>query len=655
MTSPSESIGAIGQAAEMLDEANRTYLDFFASQLATSQPQTRETVEVLKGKNKVASANLLESLANLQSMVDDLVGDGGDAFSLTAISILVKHLANYHRDLAAALENAAAAIAQSKRQLASTQPSAPSFKEEKPKNTSAAGGTTWTTAAPSMPESSPVSSSCLAVAAVAASVAVSAVKPAETSDHDEVVAEKKKKKKKKKSGVDEAPPHVEVQPALPPSEPTESTGKKKKKVAEGKASAPLQASPVQTAAPQHRTEADFLSVRAGSVTTSIADAMPAFPSEFFSSFEKICRKAAVSGEYFLEVDKSAPQSLMNLGAFFTRIWLHGTVNDLYLDLLEADELTLPNFSSVTGEISVESEDELSGLPAAGFRRAFTEDITTYTCFAFVDDNGQSLRRSLIVHDVVIQGLKREEMVQIFTPVDSLIHVKYYAYNNGKKLEKNSKAEAFLVTVKEVIVEAGGVLEADAEDAARRLAEAEKPGEESLEDGAEEERPEVDDERFNTKAPDKTNFLQKAFKMSKKVVAAPLNMGVAAGAAVLDVAGGVVKTQTDGLFRKHFPQHAAEELIDSFSCALNNGPIVKQGFLYATSSWLCFKGTVLEAKVEIPMDEIREFRKANTGLVFPTAIEVHTFNDEKFLFTSFIARDDALKTLHKVWTDSDQLR
>jgi hypothetical protein len=413
--------------------------------------------------------------------------------------------------------------------------------------------------------------------------------------------------------------------------------------------------------PQQRTEAEFLSVVPGSLMTVIADVLPALPSQSFSSFEKITAKPAASGDYYLEEDEGAPQSLLNIGAFFTRVWLHGVVNDLYLDLLEADELDMPAFTSTAGDIAVEAETNLGGLPAAGFRRAVNDTITVYTCFAFAD-NGHALHRSLVVHDLVVHGTKKEEMVQVFTPTAeaSLVHVQYYAYNGGKKLGNGSKAEAFLVTVKDVVLEAGGVYEVDGEDARQRLADVEEAkaaaqAHEDEETKDDDDLRDSDDTRFNTKAPDKTNIFQKAFKMSKKVVAAPLTLGVAAGSAVLDGASGVVKTQTDSLFRKHFPHRAHEELIDSFSCAYSNGPIVKQGYLYCTATCLCFKGTVLEAKLEVQLEDISEFRKANTAMVFPTAIEVLTLNGEKYVFSSFIARDDALKTMHKLWMDSDELR
>jgi hypothetical protein len=334
------------------------------------------------------------------------------------------------------------------------------------------------------------------------------------------------------------------------------------------------------------------------------------------------------------------------------------LDDLYLDLLEADdEVALPRYSSISGDISVDSDEDLKALPSAGFRQAFTDRITTYSYFGFVDDGGGGgvlAGPSLVVHDVLCQGTKKEEMLQIFTAIGGILRVQYHVYTQGKKLDKASKAMAFCLTMKSDIIAAGGVAEMSVEEGNKRVSAANKLHEPENDEEAGQESDDAqspeDDNRFNVKAPDKTNFLQKAFKMSKKVVSAPLSIGVAAGSAVLDVAGGVVKTQTDGLFRKHFPHLAHEALVDSFSCALSKGAIVKQGFLYATANWICFVGTVLEAKLEIPLEEINKFEKANT-LVFPTAIEISTFTDEKFLFTSFIARDEALKTLHRLWAES----
>ena len=675
MTSPSEAVGSLGQAIDLYADSSRAYLTFFGTHAASSG-QVRQAVDSLIAKANAASANFLESLANLQPMVEDLgpevTAPGGDAVCLTLVSILVKHMSNYHRDVAAALDSTGAALSQGKRQLtsaATTQPSSVA---------SAAAqhaGTLASTAASSiLNEVKPVAAVAATGLAVAAAV-LNADGP--MSDHDDVAApEKKKKKKKKKVAGDELPtPPIEVPPAVveQPREtaasPTGAAGRRKAPSSEAAQSSssvvskPSPGSPKNIASKKSRprTEAEFLAVQKD-VTTTIADTLLSMPT-VFSPFEKIVAKSAASGEYFLEPTSEDPSSLANLGAFFTRIWLQGVLQDLYLDLLEVDHVDIPLFSGVTGNVMVDSEDDLTGLPSAGFRRISTDEITVHSCFAFIDSGAHGLKRCLIVHDAVIQGGRKEEMIQVFRPIaegqSNIIQVQFYAYNGAKKLPKGSKSEAFVITVKDVIIEAGGVEEANEEEARDIIQAANTPEPEGGEDA--DEAPPASgstdelDERFKTKAPDKSSFMQKALRISKKVVAAPLSLGVAAGAAVFDAAGGVVKVQTDGLFRKHFPQHAAEVLVDSFSCALSNGPIVKQGYLYATSTWLCFKGTVLDATLEIPFDEIREFRKANTGAIFPTAIEVYSFTNEKHVFTSFIQRDEALKTLHKIWTESDGLK
>jgi len=101
-----------------------------------------------------------------------------------------------------------------------------------------------------------------------------------------------------------------------------------------------------------------------------------------------------------------------------------------------------------------------------------------------------------------------------------------------------------------------------------------------------------------------------------------------------------------IFQAELPQE--ERLIADFSCALVRDILV-QGRLYLTENYCCFHSTILrwETSAIIPYVDITHISKERTVKIIPNAISVHC-NQNKYIFTSFTARDRALVIFKELW-------
>jgi len=101
-----------------------------------------------------------------------------------------------------------------------------------------------------------------------------------------------------------------------------------------------------------------------------------------------------------------------------------------------------------------------------------------------------------------------------------------------------------------------------------------------------------------------------------------------------------------IFQDDLPQE--ERLIADFSCALVRDILV-QGRLYLTENYCCFHSTILrwETSAIIPYVDITNISKERTVKIIPNAISVHC-NQNKYIFTSFTARDRALLIFKELW-------
>lgn len=104
------------------------------------------------------------------------------------------------------------------------------------------------------------------------------------------------------------------------------------------------------------------------------------------------------------------------------------------------------------------------------------------------------------------------------------------------------------------------------------------------------------------------------------------------------------------FNKIFSNDVPDEepLIADFSCALVRDILV-QGRLFLTPNYCCFHSTILrwETSAVIPFTDITNVSKEKTIKIIPNAISVEC-NQNKYIFTSFTARDRALFIFKKFW-------
>lgn len=108
-----------------------------------------------------------------------------------------------------------------------------------------------------------------------------------------------------------------------------------------------------------------------------------------------------------------------------------------------------------------------------------------------------------------------------------------------------------------------------------------------------------------------------------------------------------------LFQKRFPSISpSEKLIDEFNCALHRG-ILLQGKLYVSMNHISFYSNIFgfEKNLVIEYQKIKSVKKASTIKLFRNAIEIKTYNDEKYFITSFLSRDSAFKLIQQLWQNA----
>ncbi|CAG7719847.1 unnamed protein product, partial [Allacma fusca] len=93
----------------------------------------------------------------------------------------------------------------------------------------------------------------------------------------------------------------------------------------------------------------------------------------------------------------------------------------------------------------------------------------------------------------------------------------------------------------------------------------------------------------------------------------------------------------------------ETVLEYYSCALALD-ILLHGILYVTHNNFAFYSNVFGrvTKVLIPVSSIEKIQRSKTALIIPNAIHVHT-NSEKYVFASFMSRENAYTQMQRVWT------
>ncbi|KAF6025747.1 GRAMD1A [Bugula neritina] len=109
------------------------------------------------------------------------------------------------------------------------------------------------------------------------------------------------------------------------------------------------------------------------------------------------------------------------------------------------------------------------------------------------------------------------------------------------------------------------------------------------------------------------------------------------------------------FEKIFwPLVGEERLFNCYSCALYQDSIAS-GHLYLTFNWFCFYSNFIgrQRQVAIDVSRIQNITQEKTAKIIPNAIKISTDSDT-YVFSSFISRDKAYKTLVGVWRKSEEV-
>ncbi|KAI9291219.1 GRAM-domain-containing protein [Neoconidiobolus thromboides FSU 785] len=104
------------------------------------------------------------------------------------------------------------------------------------------------------------------------------------------------------------------------------------------------------------------------------------------------------------------------------------------------------------------------------------------------------------------------------------------------------------------------------------------------------------------------------------------------------------------FHINFPSLPLDDiLIEDYHCALQKDILVT-GRLYLTSERICFHSNLFGwvNHTIIPFKHIVSLQKRSTAFVIPNAIQIITL-DQKYFFTSFMARDTVFCKLYELWS------
>ncbi|KAL8580282.1 hypothetical protein ACOMHN_061523 [Nucella lapillus] len=106
------------------------------------------------------------------------------------------------------------------------------------------------------------------------------------------------------------------------------------------------------------------------------------------------------------------------------------------------------------------------------------------------------------------------------------------------------------------------------------------------------------------------------------------------------------------FHKLFKNVPMEEYpIDTYSCAFK-GDILLQGLMYVSQNWICFYSKIRARGrlLEIPLEKVISITREKLALIIPNAIGIQVA-DQKYVFGSFISRDNTYKLLVTLWKHS----
>ena len=82
-------------------------------------------------------------------------------------------------------------------------------------------------------------------------------------------------------------------------------------------------------------------------------------------------------------------------------------------------------------------------------------------------------------------------------------------------------------------------------------------------------------------------------------------------------------------------------------------ILVHGRVYITLNYICFYANIFkwETRLVVKFGDISSLTKVNTAMVIPNAIQIQTNQEDKYVLTSFAARDKTYVMMFRVWQNA----
>lgn len=559
-------------------------------------------------------------------------GEGGSAVAIGAllslVGVIVEQLSELHRDASAAFGSAGRSLKAAKPAIMAAAISgggAPAALEPRSTGRRPGGG-----AGGASPQTSPSP----AITAAAAVVATDAA--ADLATHEAPAKPKRGKKAKD---------HADSGAALAPPAPA---------VAGPSTPSPRSDGSDATLYPHSKLRATFTKIDVTGVVDETVAALVLSMSraQGFSSLTKIAA-SGVHNEYHLGGHDLSP-----LDVFDALFWQPASTVPAQIAsvVVPATEFAQQPFSHPHGTVTKLGD---SSVPWCGWRSVISEQGDSFASFfALVETLGGV--RSVVLQDHITRGDgsgARYETLHILTASDWGVAVKAYVLkerageaSDGIRRRRGggggaaghglgeAVAEQYLAALTGFFVPIPQPEPVDAADTGAGGGDW-SPGGSN-----------VDNESMRSEGAggDGTEPRRKG-GLFAKTLGIPLGLGKA----VAGVATGGLRSVQEGVFRKAFPHLNGEPVKDVFNCALLEGALLRQGYLFATPQYLCFQSTVLAGQFALEWAEVRDLKKKKNFLMMNNSIEIATVDGATYFLTSFLQRDDSFKQLYQMWLDSSK--
>lgn len=336
--------------------------------------------------------------------------------------------------------------------------------------------------------------------------------------------------------------------------------------------------------------------------------------------------------------------------------------DFLCDVLDTDCVEVEPFASTAGEVEVLNASDLSTLPPCAWSVGSSEDHTrqVFTMYALTSQSGHVGLSAFIQNSLNIDG-SREEVLHIVTLEETApqyAKVSCYVLSNSGASKKQAAVLSF---TRRGFSSAGfsEVPETEVRSALSMVRQRPTPSIDMyhpvLRDATETFQPSVELASLDQPGPSGPGLslgsvAKGAMWGGIEVLKAPLTVSRAVGGAVLDVTGvsEAMRNNTEGTFRKAFPDLAEESLVGDYNCTWMEGSSLKVGVLFITPGWVCFKCSVSSSQFSIEYDEIKNIQKSKSVKLFENALEITLHLGQTIFLTNFLQRDRAYALLMQYW-------